>query len=75
MTERTSTFTLHVEPGNFHGGEIIGLLGENGCGKTTFMELLAGSSEQQKKKKSKKLDAAGDAPTDISDPHSVAPTA
>ena len=50
VTERTSTFTLHVEPGNFHGGEIIGLLGENGCGKTTFMELLAGSSERQKKK-------------------------
>mmetsp|Transcript_56591 Transcript_56591/g.148534 ORF Transcript_56591/g.148534 Transcript_56591/m.148534 type:complete len:690 (-) Transcript_56591:644-2713(-) len=38
-----STFTLHVAPGHFKGAEIIGLLGENGCGKTTFMEMLAGA--------------------------------
>ena len=49
-TERLSTFTLHVAPGNFRGGEMIGLLGENGSGKTTFMELLAGSFDEAKKK-------------------------
>lgn len=38
-----SSFTLHVEPGNFKQREIVGLLGENGCGKTTFMQLLAGA--------------------------------
>lgn len=37
-----SKFTLHVEAGTFREAEIIGLMGQNGCGKTTFMEMLAG---------------------------------
>jgi len=37
-----STFTLHIEAGDFKEQEIIGLIGENGTGKTTFMQLLAG---------------------------------
>mmetsp|Transcript_49237 Transcript_49237/g.110741 ORF Transcript_49237/g.110741 Transcript_49237/m.110741 type:complete len:669 (-) Transcript_49237:718-2724(-) len=44
-----SKFTLHVEPGSFRGAEMIGLLGENGCGKTTFMEILAGAFDQKEK--------------------------
>lgn len=36
-------FTLHVEAGTFRDGEIIGLMGENGCGKSTFMHMLAGA--------------------------------
>jgi len=35
-------FTLHVEAGSFSGNDCVGLLGQNGCGKTTFMELLSG---------------------------------
>lgn len=36
------TFTLHVEGGSFSQNDCVGLLGQNGCGKTTFMDLLSG---------------------------------
>lgn len=36
-------FSLTVEPGRFHSGESIGIIGENALGKTTFVKLLAGS--------------------------------
>jgi ATP-binding cassette subfamily E protein 1 len=36
------SFTLHVEPGDFNPNEIIGLMGENGTGKTTYLQMLAG---------------------------------
>ena len=35
-------FTLSIEPGVVHRGEVIGILGPNGIGKTTFIKLLAG---------------------------------
>lgn len=35
-------FQLRVEKGGFSDSEIIVLLGENGTGKTTFIQLLAG---------------------------------
>ena len=41
-TSRENTFTLHIESGHFQGAECIGLLGQNGSGKTTFMDMLAG---------------------------------
>jgi ATP-binding cassette subfamily E protein 1 len=35
-------FDLEVEPGEVHTGDVVGILGPNGIGKTTFVKLLAG---------------------------------
>jgi len=38
-------FELRVEAGEIGEGEVIGILGKNGIGKTTFIRLLAGAEE------------------------------
>lgn len=42
MTKKLGQFTLNVDPGSFSDSEIVVLLGENGCGKTTLIRMLAG---------------------------------
>jgi ATP-binding cassette subfamily E protein 1 len=42
MVKRFQDFVLRVEPGSLHFGEVVGVLGANGIGKTTFVRLLAG---------------------------------
>lgn len=42
MTKTLGNFKLHVDPGDFSDSEIIVLLGENGMGKTTLVQLLGG---------------------------------
>jgi len=42
MTKTFKGFKLTVYPGNIRKGEIIGILGPNGIGKTTFVKILGG---------------------------------
>jgi ATP-binding cassette subfamily E protein 1 len=42
MTKTYEGFYLEVEAGEVREGEVIGILGPNGIGKTTFIRMLAG---------------------------------
>lgn len=42
MRKSFKGFTLTIEPGEVKRGEVVGILGPNGIGKTTFVKLLAG---------------------------------
>jgi ATP-binding cassette, sub-family E, member 1 len=46
---KPSGFVLEVHPGRFQSSQITVLLGENGTGKTTFIEMLAKAGKKKKK--------------------------
>jgi len=52
MEKSLGNFHLHIEEGKFSDSEIIVMLGENGTGKTTFINILAGRHEADGKNKS-----------------------
>lgn len=55
MTKTLGKFNLSIEEGKFTDSEIIVMLGENGTGKTTFINILAGRHEADGKHKSPPL--------------------
>lgn len=51
MVKTYKGFRLLVKPGEIRRGEITGILGANGIGKTTFIKILAGIEEADDKQK------------------------
>ena len=48
VEKKLGNFALKAQKGIFHKNEIIGILGENGTGKTTFIKMLASGLKQDK---------------------------
>ena len=42
ISKTFTSFHLDVNPGTIYASEILGIVGENGCGKSTFAKILAG---------------------------------
>ena len=53
-----SNFELKVKGGNIHGNHVVGILGKNGTGKTTFVKALAGEIETSEGKLDLGLDVS-----------------
>lgn len=48
IEKKLGNFTLKANKGSVHKNEIVGILGENGIGKTTFVKILAGVLKEDK---------------------------
>lgn len=55
LTKTLGGFKLEVEGGGFSDSEIVVLVGENGMGKTTFVQMLAGKLKPDNEADAEKL--------------------
>ncbi len=55
ISKKLGNFSLKTEKGSIGKGEVIGILGENGIGKTTFVKILAGEIENDAGKLDEKV--------------------
>jgi len=55
LTKTLGGFKLEVEAGGFSDSEIVVLVGENGMGKTTFVQMLAGKLKPDNEKDAEHL--------------------
>ncbi len=55
IEKKLGNFHLKAHHGSIHKDEIIGILGENGIGKTTFVKVLASTLKQDKGEIEKKV--------------------
>jgi len=55
ISKKLGSFTLDAASGTLNQGQIVGVVGENGIGKTTFVKILAGVIEADSGSVDKKL--------------------
>lgn len=55
VEKKLGNFYLKADKGTIHKNEIIGILGENGIGKTTFVKILAGVLKQDEGETTEKV--------------------
>ncbi len=55
MSKTLGNFKLNIDKGDYSDSEIIVLLGENGMGKTTFVQMLAGKLKPDKEEQAEFL--------------------
>ncbi len=58
MEKKLGNFDLKTTSGNINRNEIIGVIGENGIGKTSFIKLLAGVEDPDKGKPDTEINIA-----------------
>lgn len=50
LSKKFENFSLHLNPLKLHKGEVLCIMGANGLGKTTFLNLLSGNIEPDETK-------------------------
>lgn len=58
LNKKLGTFELNIEEGCINNNQLIGILGQNGIGKTTFVKMIAGILETDSGKVDQKVKVA-----------------